>query len=441
MCYSDTANLFCNGNTIFASTGVQQGDPLGPLLFALALIKLTESVQSADFTIDYHGWYLDDGILVINQNDIPLLLAMLEELGDKIGLSLNRTKIGFLPLDESSTFIPPYGILYEKYIKILGAYVVPNPADLDEIVLSKFVPSYAHQLNLLESISEKHIKFLLLRFCYGSPSLTSFLRNHDPGLLVGSLSVLDSKLIESIQLMLSPLILGPLDISRLTLPTKHGGLGIYLPSDISASAYLGSFIQSFSLQCAILTNSTLIQQSSNHIERKLNAFNNNLSSATPKHTLVSLSSVSHCQQSLFNSVISCQLMNAFPQVDDFTNVPTDECFSRIVHIASSLQYSGAWLGMFSSNKFIFFSNREFLAAVGLRLRLKLFRSNSLKCPSCTSGLLNQFGDHCLICKGAAGVKYRHDHIRDKLIQLCPRTVAVSREPNHLLPNSGDMYAC
>ena len=44
-----------SSSTISSSTGVQQGDPLGPLLFALAIDEITRSVSSP-----LNVWYLDD---------------------------------------------------------------------------------------------------------------------------------------------------------------------------------------------------------------------------------------------------------------------------------------------------------------------------------------------------------------------------------------------
>jgi hypothetical protein len=39
-------------------TGVQQGDPLGPVLFCLALHPVIKSLKS-----EFNVWYLDDGVL------------------------------------------------------------------------------------------------------------------------------------------------------------------------------------------------------------------------------------------------------------------------------------------------------------------------------------------------------------------------------------------
>ena len=53
---------------ISSQSGVQQGVPLGPMLFALVLNKLVSSIEADDdfFHILLNAWYLDDGVLAGN---------------------------------------------------------------------------------------------------------------------------------------------------------------------------------------------------------------------------------------------------------------------------------------------------------------------------------------------------------------------------------------
>ena len=55
LAYQHQSELFCGDQIISSASGVQQGDRIGPLLFALAVDDMARSV-SAPLNI----WYLDD---------------------------------------------------------------------------------------------------------------------------------------------------------------------------------------------------------------------------------------------------------------------------------------------------------------------------------------------------------------------------------------------
>lgn len=85
-CYSDRPNLLFGKDIIHSCTGVQQGDPLGPLGFALTLQPIIDSQR---FPVSR---YLDDGTLVGSPDDLLAALRIVESDGPSIGLHLNRSK-------------------------------------------------------------------------------------------------------------------------------------------------------------------------------------------------------------------------------------------------------------------------------------------------------------------------------------------------------------
>ena len=62
-CYGIESILDYDAFTIQSSCGVQQGDPLGPLLFALALNTLIAKINTS-CSLALHIWFLDDGTLI-----------------------------------------------------------------------------------------------------------------------------------------------------------------------------------------------------------------------------------------------------------------------------------------------------------------------------------------------------------------------------------------
>ena len=63
-CYG-SPSLLCYGDSVQLNScvGVQQGDPLGPLLFCLVLHVLVRKIQADCPDLLLHKWYLDDGAL------------------------------------------------------------------------------------------------------------------------------------------------------------------------------------------------------------------------------------------------------------------------------------------------------------------------------------------------------------------------------------------
>ena len=56
--YGDPSSLFCGDTILLSKEGVQQGDPLGPLLFCLMIHPMILQLRS-----EFRVFYLDDGSL------------------------------------------------------------------------------------------------------------------------------------------------------------------------------------------------------------------------------------------------------------------------------------------------------------------------------------------------------------------------------------------
>ena len=89
-------------------SGVQQGDPLGPLFFALVLHKVSAAIDADD---DCHrfvlqAWYLDDGVLAGPEQAVLRALSIIEDLGPSLGIS------SFYPnVNSSAIVISPCSLL------------------------------------------------------------------------------------------------------------------------------------------------------------------------------------------------------------------------------------------------------------------------------------------------------------------------------------------
>ena len=70
--------------------GVQQGDPLGPLLFSLAIHPLVKELRACG--LDLSLFYLDDGILCGTAETVAKALTLLRSRAAGLGLNLNLSK-------------------------------------------------------------------------------------------------------------------------------------------------------------------------------------------------------------------------------------------------------------------------------------------------------------------------------------------------------------
>jgi hypothetical protein len=85
--YGSFSHLFYGDDTIQSAEGLQQGDPLGPLLFCLAVNDLVKSLQSP-----FNIWYLDDGTFAGPAQLVLEDLLAVQAASSKLGLRLNPAK-------------------------------------------------------------------------------------------------------------------------------------------------------------------------------------------------------------------------------------------------------------------------------------------------------------------------------------------------------------
>ncbi|XP_047996387.1 uncharacterized protein LOC125234221 [Leguminivora glycinivorella] len=249
-CYALPSNLFYSGNLIQSQVGAQQGDPLGPLLFCLAIHKIISAV-SAPLNV----WYLDDGVIggspeVVIENLKTLLPAL-----KTIGLEINSTKCELFAcgnvtpetLTNLETVLPGLRQIDKSSFQLLGAPIFSE--GVSSVLQSKrqALAGVREHLNHLS----RHVSLILLRNCFSVPRTTYTLRTSPTWLYIQDLQHYDDTLKLILESVLNVSLSGDQWLQA-SLPVRYGGLGVRRVQDIGLVAFLASAFGSANLVSRIL---------------------------------------------------------------------------------------------------------------------------------------------------------------------------------------------
>ena len=193
-CYGTHPLLWHQLGHLSSETEVQQGDPLGPLLFSLVLQRQISSIDADDDCIQvlFQAWYLDDGVLTGRRSAALRALSLIEELGPSLGIHINLTKCELFSHFGNSMFPPAVKFSHHSNLEILGAPIG------DYLYCSKFIAGKcANARKLLSSLVDvaavdPHVALSLLHLC-GSYCRLVHLARATPSSLAGSLKLFDEE--------------------------------------------------------------------------------------------------------------------------------------------------------------------------------------------------------------------------------------------------------
>ncbi|KAJ0694995.1 putative reverse transcriptase domain, exostosin [Helianthus annuus] len=258
--YAQPARLYVGSDRIGAFTGVQQGDPLGPLLFALALHPLVLQVQE-NCKLPFHAWYLDDGTIIGDAVQVAKALDIIGSEGPALGLRLNirKTEV-FWPTCNGVKVRPglfPSEIgRPEKGVKLLRGAVTCDASFISGLA-AKRATRAVDIMGHLPLLRDPQSELLLLRSCMGVAKLLFGLRTCQPPFVDDVVSCFNKDLREAIEdiVVCGGPFFGDLQWRIVTLPMRLGGLGLLSARDVAAYAFVASRSQSWELQDHILRNS------------------------------------------------------------------------------------------------------------------------------------------------------------------------------------------
>ena len=432
-CYGVSSNLFVGTQSIQSSSGCQQGDPLGPLLFALVLhprlLYLRESLPS--LTI---GAYLDDLTLAGPSREVNDAVLWLQQEGPNHGLHMSYAKsIVWSPFGRDLRADGLFGNIThctDEGVELLGGAVSSSHTFVSSVI-KKRVDKCIETLDRMMALADPQLCLLLLRACEGMPKLVYSWRTTPPEFLSEQAPRFDQEVLDALRWIVVGDGAHFNSFSRrlATLPVTLGGLGIQLPSDLRKFTFVASALSSFHLQQAILgspappTRQDMPDDLDHYLDVAVQSISVADAPALREKVLQQTFDSDHANVPHFNTQLF--LARAFSESTQerlfhhafITSKPiADQRRFRGIIKSNCHPGASAWLfAMPNHGLRQRMTPLEFQSAACLRLLIPQFARNAPCQQNSCSALMDPYGYHALVCRGHQ--LPRHNTVRDALFDL------------------------
>ena len=414
--YSESSDLQFGQFALQWQEGAQQGDPLGPLYFCLAVHDLLSSLQSPIVV-----GYLDDMSMGGEAGRVAEDFTRLESGAAKLGLTLNRSKCEVAGLTNATrSTLAARGVTLKEVpledLVLLGSPLLPGKG-VDTVLASKRedLETLASRLPLMPA----HDSLFLLRNVVTTPRLVYTLRTA-PCTGSKELGLYDEVLRSTLSTTLN------VDLSdegwqQASLPVRWGGLGVRSAVMLAPSAYLASAASTATLVLKLLPSFL------HHISDR----------STPNALAAWQSAVEPAALAPVDLAATRQRSWDDPCCQHSSTLLLDSAVEdreRARLRASLTATSGAWLQALPiASVGLRMDDDVVRVAVGLRLGANLCEPHT-----CTCGVpVDARGTHGLACKRSAGRHPRHGLLNDVVWRAMLRAQVPScKEPAGLSRSDG-----
>ena len=418
-CYSNPTRLMFGSAAISSETGVQQGDPLGPLLFAIALQPVLQEIAAIRTSTSEQGEsglslkfsYLDDCCLAGDYEVVASAMRLLQQRAASVGLTLKSDKCELIPAAGSESevdresFPSDLPVNFSKNFELLGGAIGDAAFCRDHT--SKRVNKACKLLAAIGELPDPHVAQILLRHCAGFGKLVFAARVNDPLSHRDALDEFDTA-VQACFESFSSWQLGEDFWTQATLGTKDGGLGFRRISHHSSAAYISSRSKCREL-CQQLDPSHEWEgnDTSSALHEAVRDFNGRVDSAD---------SISHDTPDPLNQQVLSRAVDKRSAAA--LRDPARADLARRAHLVlASAPGAGQWVHATPSkvgdHRVDPYLYRVMLAR---RVRAPIFKEEHF-CPHC-DGIVDIYGDHCLTCCGGGDRTKRHNLLRNAAFQFC-----------------------
>ena len=412
-CYANPTNLYFGSEIISSEKGVQQGDPIGPLLFALALQPLLLELNNgrSDNGLQLVYSYLDDLILAGEQQAVAGAFHFLKAAASQMGLEFNTSKCEVIPAaGHDATIINdlfPSNVIFRDNgdFELLG-----GPIGSDDFCNNHTQARVGKAVVLLEALGElpdPQVALTLLRHCASFGKLVYSLRVVPHYKHKSALQCFDNAVRDCIESFLC-CSFSDSEWSLAGLSSKMGGLGLRNVELHSSAAFLSSQAACHKL-CKELDPS--------------HTWNPSDQGSDSYAALIDVNSKVNPGKELQLNVDSCPRQQDLSQdIDSRTLENIKEGAGTNVHFRAHLNLTttggaGSWLHTVPSKALGTHVDPILYKTMIQRwLRMPLYDSE-FNCPLCDE-VVDKHGDHCLTCSCGGDRTKRHNLLRNEVFYQC-----------------------
>ena len=398
--YGSYTQLRFGNFSLISSSGVQQGDPAGPLLFAMTLGAALSTARQEFSNGVADLWYADDGYLVGPEEHICTALNTLEPHLAFIGLSINQKKCSLWRQqpgpEQCSAGVRAINIQdSEQPLTVLGFPVAGSRLALTEFGKSASLRA-TEAIEPLSNLHHAQGEAVILRACGPTARLRHLLRFPIGDEVYGELLAADLSTLKNVERIIArPLPIESADI--VAQPIANGGLGFRRIIDIDRNNELKSA---------------------------------NLSIERTTRDVIDTDALNGLSADTLEKALGVALSRPLPMPHSANAAPTPpiDSLTRMVSESACSPHASDFL-LARPGPATTMNDDEFRDAVWLRLGLSAPSGHSACSPS---PQLDWRGVHRLGCRNSAGLRTcRHDDITSVVAEAAanadPRSFRVARE--------------